>query len=250
MSTNSLASRLTATWRRLPLAGSALPRSSHNLYLSPDGAHLKLFGGEIQPRQPVDAVVHVLAPLPGSGSDSASSASSPASELKWSSSEQKQPSASQPAPRVGASSCKGAQGEWYVWSGRGGKDMAPLPFSDGSGGEAVEDLWKLHPGSDAASPSWEAVKTKGQRPETRSYATMAYASRFDTLYLHAGCPAKGRLGTLHALNLASKEWTQCKDAPREGRGGTVLAAVKIPSQDSAERKKQKEVLMRWGGFCG
>lgn len=58
--------------------------------------------------------------------------------------------------------------------------------------------------------------------------------------VHAGCPASGRLGTLHALDLSTLEWTRKADAPGPGRGGTVLARL----ADGSGR------LLRFGGFAG
>ncbi|KAK4054427.1 hypothetical protein OIV83_000921 [Microbotryomycetes sp. JL201] len=60
-----------------------------------------------------------------------------------------------------------------------------------------------------------------------------------TLFVHAGCPAKARLSTLHSLSLSSFEWRQCQSAPGPGRGGTVLTAL----LDSS-------LLARFGGFAG
>lgn len=60
-----------------------------------------------------------------------------------------------------------------------------------------------------------------------------------TLYLHAGCPFKGRLATLHSLDLSSLTWTALPSAPEPGRGGTNLAAL----PDSS-------LLARFGGFAG
>ena len=63
-----------------------------------------------------------------------------------------------------------------------------------------------------------------------------------TLYLHAGCPASGRLATLHALDLNTLTWRSLNSAPEPARGGTVLAS--IPSVGSAGS------LIRFGGFAG
>lgn len=55
--------------------------------------------------------------------------------------------------------------------------------------------------------------------------------------MHAGCPAKGRLGTLHSLDLDTLVWSSLPDAPGPARGGTVLAPL-------------LSSLIRFGGFCG
>lgn len=63
-----------------------------------------------------------------------------------------------------------------------------------------------------------------------------------TLYLHAGCPAKGRLPTLHSLDLAIEPpvWKQLPSAPEPGRGGTNLALLPL----------EKPTFARFGGFAG
>jgi hypothetical protein len=60
--------------------------------------------------------------------------------------------------------------------------------------------------------------------------------------VHAGCPTKGRLETLHSLSLSDPTWTAQSPAPPPGRGGTVLCPVTMPSG--------KSVLVRFGGFAG
>jgi len=55
--------------------------------------------------------------------------------------------------------------------------------------------------------------------------------------LHAGCPAKGRLSTLHCLDTDTLVWSSLPDAPGPARGGTVLAPL-------------SSSLVRFGGFCG
>lgn len=60
-----------------------------------------------------------------------------------------------------------------------------------------------------------------------------------TLYLHAGCPPKGRLATLHSLDLSSLTWTALASAPEPGRGGTNLTPL-----------PHSPLLARFGGFAG
>lgn len=119
-----------------------------------------------------------------------------------------------------------------------------------------DDLWKF----DIKAKRWSSLKTKGDKPEQRSFHTMTPAlvslgaralqsasfSRpipvsqdHKTLFLHAGCPAKGRLETLHALSLANLEWRQLASAPEPARGGTVITA--LPGTN---------LLARYGGFAG
>ena len=60
----------------------------------------------------------------------------------------------------------------------------------------------------------------------------------DHIYLHAGCPAKGRLETLHSLNLSTLEWTTLPSGPAPGRGGTNLTPI------------SSSILACFGGFGG
>jgi hypothetical protein len=45
----------------------------------------------------------------------------------------------------------------------------------------------------------------------------------DTLYLHAGCPEKGRLSDLWSFNLSTRKWKELAAAPDPPRGGTSIA---------------------------
>ncbi|KAF8436643.1 hypothetical protein L210DRAFT_3505811 [Boletus edulis BED1] len=63
------------------------------------------------------------------------------------------------------------------------------------------------------------------------------------LYIHAGCPASGRLATLHAYDLATDTWYRLADAPAQPRGGTAIAAVTLTPDSEL-------VLIRFGGFDG
>ncbi|KAL8277854.1 hypothetical protein RQP46_009673 [Phenoliferia psychrophenolica] len=113
----------------------------------------------------------------------------------------------------------------YLWGGRGGKDMGT--FDD------KEDVWSF----DSENEQWTPLVTTGERPEQRSFHVLAACG--DTLYLHAGCPPKGRLGTLHSLSLSTLVWTSHPSAPGPGRGGTVLAPLLHGTK-----------LARYGGFAG
>ena len=61
----------------------------------------------------------------------------------------------------------------------------------------------------------------------------------NAVYVHAGCPASGRIGELHSFDIATKSWKQLATAPEPGRGGTVLAAAKL---------KNNDVLLRYAGM--
>ena len=206
---------LRAIWRPIKLGSVpcslVLTRSSQNLAAAGNGNGFLLFGGELKPRTPVSA--EVISVTDDSGVSVVPSPSPAGGEGEW------------PAARVGANLVRHPDGgSLLLWGGRGGKEMAPL---------AEEGLWQY----DLATSRWRNLATSGDKPPMRSYGTAATAG--GKLYIHAGCPASGRLGTLHALDLATLSWTQLPDAPGPARGGTVLAPL-----------RGSGLLARWGGFCG
>ncbi|KAF8894328.1 hypothetical protein CPB84DRAFT_1682647 [Gymnopilus junonius] len=183
---------LIASWVPLslaPTAVQALTRSSHALVAHAGKAYV--FGGELKPRIPLDADLHVLDLSSGQHSSIQFPSTSSGNV------------AEAPAPRVGSALAK-IGNALYLWGGRGGKDMKPL-----SG-----ELWKFDLGK----------KESGDQPEERSYHVLTGVAP-NTLYLHAGCPPTGRLSTLHALDLTTLTWRVLTDAPEPGRGGTVLASI-------------------------
>lgn len=101
----------------------------------------------------------------------------------------------------------------YLFSGRGGIDMAPVE-EDGV-------VWCFDP----ASSAWSAIKPADSTkpfPPARSYhcSTSDGQSAF---FLHAGCPTKGRLSDLWKFDVSSRTWEQLPDAPAPQRGGTSIA---------------------------
>ncbi|GAA5898130.1 hypothetical protein JCM6882_003333 [Rhodosporidiobolus microsporus] len=201
---------LKALWK--PLAAvDTLQRSSHGLAVVQNTAYV--FGGELKPRTPVDASITTIDLSAGSVETLSASSSS-----LW------------PASRVGHTFTAASDGKVYLWGGRGGKDMSSF-----SGDTSI---WRFDP----TMKGWEELETKGDQPEARSFHTMTSAD--GKLYLHAGCPASGRLPTLHSLDLTSLTWSTLPSAPDPGRGGTVLAA--LPSSASSSSR----ILARFGGFAG
>lgn len=59
-------------------------------------------------------------------------------------------------------------------------------------------------------------------PEAGSFHCLTSDGR-DTLYLHVGCPEKGRLSDLWAFKVSDRAWTRLSSAPEPGRGGTSIA---------------------------
>lgn len=117
-----------------------------------------------------------------------------------------------PTPRVGSASAV-LKGALYLFSGRGGVAMAPVEEKGALWRYAPDQsLWSLVAPADPAAPY----------PAGRSYHAMASDGR-ETIYVHAGCPEKGRLSDLWAFNVVSKTWTELPAAPAPARGGTSIA---------------------------
>lgn len=117
-----------------------------------------------------------------------------------------------PQPRVGAASTVLGD-EIYVFSGRGGLAMAPI--------EEQGTVWSFNP----ATASWSRVtprETDAPHPEGRSYHAMT-SNGVDTIYVHAGCPEKGRLDDLWSYDVKQRQWLQLASAPAPARGGPSIA---------------------------
>ncbi|KAG8221434.1 galactose oxidase [Butyriboletus roseoflavus] len=202
-------------------------RSSHCAAVTHSG-RLLLYSGELRPRIPVDGALHLL----DLESHTPSRALNPSPALTHA-----------PDPRVGATAVYDPHTDsLYVWGGRGGVDMGPLDrFQAG--------IWKAPlDGLDIADTvPWERLPSVNDdddsdaAPALRSFHASVLAGR--KLYIHAGCPASGRLADLHAYDLTTHTWHKLADAPTEPRGGTAIAAVSLPSTSEL-------VLVRFGGFAG
>ncbi|KAJ6628484.1 hypothetical protein B0H10DRAFT_1990117 [Mycena sp. CBHHK59/15] len=215
-------------WSQLPLkstsaaAVGALKRSSNSI--SVVGSKAYVYGGEQVPRVPVDNELWVISLDDGSVSPA------PTSVLH-------------PSPRVGASLTYVPEtSSLYLWGGRESKDMTPCNL----------DLWKYS----FKAEQWEQHATavgegvsEEDNVEGRSYHAMCLAA--NKLYLHAGCPVKGRLSTLHSLSTASSlsqlTWSPLAAGPGPGRGGTVLTPINVPSPSGGA---PTTLLVRYGGFAG
>ena len=150
-----------ARWKLLS-RGSTLSRSSHSVSVTADSRVL-LYGGEIKPRTPVDAdeasrgSVHVFdIEKPGVGGPQWATAFS-SSGLS---------SSSIPEPRVGATTAVVGE-QLYLWGGRGGVDMAPLPAGQSG-------IWRCSI-ADNFKATWEylTAANEGEAPQPRSYHAMA-----------------------------------------------------------------------------
>ncbi|KAK5116750.1 hypothetical protein LTR62_007424 [Meristemomyces frigidus] len=184
---------LNGHWVKLAQS-EGLTRSS--LCASVVDSSVYIFGGELEPRKPRDSNTYKV----DITSDSTShvvivAASSPV-----------------PSPRVGASSTS-LNGRIYMFSGRGGEAMAPV--------EEKGHMWEFEP----ARQKWTSLAPKSDAfPEARSYFCMTNNGS-DTVYVHAGCPEKGRLSDLWAFNVRKLEWAMLASAPAPPRGGPSIAFV-------------------------
>lgn len=59
-------------------------------------------------------------------------------------------------------------------------------------------------------------------PPPRSYHCSTSDNK-STIFIHAGCPASGRLSDLWKFDVENRTWTQLPDAPAPHRGGTSIA---------------------------
>ncbi|WOO80074.1 Nitrile-specifier protein 5 [Vanrija pseudolonga] len=168
---------------------STLQRSSHSL--SVVGGKAYLFGGEIDPRRPVDNDVYAL-DLAGGGIEAIKGA------------------AGAPEARVGhVAGVIG--GVVYVFGGRGGPAMTPL-----------EENGAVH-AFDPSTRAWSTLSpSSASFPSARSYHCATTSS--SRLIVHGGCPSSGpRLADVWAFEPATRAWTRLADAPGIGRGGAALA---------------------------
>lgn len=115
-----------------------------------------------------------------------------------------------PSPRVGSASTS-LGGKLYLFSGRGGTAMTPI--------EENGSIWQFDP----LSSSWTLLlPSVDLYPAARSYHCMA-SDKDDTLFVHAGCPEKGRLADLWEFSVSQRKWKQLTSAPEPARGGASIA---------------------------
>ncbi|GIJ90100.1 hypothetical protein Asppvi_009050 [Aspergillus pseudoviridinutans] len=187
-----------AVWTKL-LSDASIKRSSQTLSVIANNAYI--YGGELRPREPVDSAVYRV-PVVGDGMSSNAISVIASTSVT-------------PQPRVGAASTV-IDGKVYMFSGRGGLAMAPI--------EEAGAFWVFDP----VSSAWIEVKPADSQlpyPVGRSYHTLTNDGK-DTIFLHAGCPEKGRLGDLWAFNIFTRQWRELSPAPRPERGGASIAYAK------------------------
>ena len=246
---------LKATWKRIP-TDTILPRSSHSLSIVKSKAYI--FGGEQQPREPVDNHVHVFT-LQSANNDEVDYQVVPA---KGSSDD-----GAVPSPRVGHTASV-VDDRIYVFGGRGGKAMKPLEengrvwvfdtkmkqwsYLDPAKGSPYPAARSYHASTSTEHPVNTIHEKTVQDPpsfnaaqdQTEHHKTVnplgTTDSGFDdhgTIFIHGGCPASGRVSDVWAFNIASTVWSKFPDAPGPARGGPSLTL-------------SQERLYRFGGFDG
>lgn len=160
-------------------------RSSHAVAMVGDMAYV--FGGELQPRVPVDNHLHAFHLHHHTWSLAPVAAGYP------------------PPPRVGVTMA--ALGPaLYLF---GGRDAARNELPDLYSYDTATSTWSLLPAG----------------PPPRSYHSMAADPARRTLYVFGGCGVSGRLNDLWAFDAAEERWTRLPDAPCRGRGGAGLAVA-------------------------
>ncbi|KAI4123020.1 MAG: hypothetical protein LQ338_005489 [Usnochroma carphineum] len=225
---------LKATWQRL-VTSRPLPRSSHSVSVIKGKAYV--FGGEEEPRRPVDTDMHVLT-LPSSTVGEVDYKALPAQAATE--------SGDVPAPRIGHTAAA-VDDRIYMFGGRGGKSMEALK-EEGA-------VWEY----DTKLNKWSCLwPVKGSPfPEARSYHSStstvhplpSHEDRTEaahgdtdpeahgTIFVHGGCTASGRLNDVWGFDVAARTWSPFPDAPGEARGGTSLTFA-------------QDRLYRFGGFNG
>ncbi|MCJ1467200.1 hypothetical protein MMC07_005823 [Pseudocyphellaria aurata] len=185
-------STITAEFTRLAFS-PRLRRSSQTVSVVAN--HAWIFGGELQPRQPIDNQFELVELSKTSATVQTVSARNEA-----------------PSPRVGSASTV-LDDIIYFFSGRGGTAMAPI--------EEKGSLWSYN----TSTSQWTLISpadVTAPYPAARSYHTMTNDGNH-TLYLHAGCPEQGRLSDLWAFDINAETWKNLAAAPDPPRGGTSIA---------------------------
>ncbi|RSH83811.1 hypothetical protein EHS25_005426 [Saitozyma podzolica] len=177
---------MSLKWSRIP--AEELPRSSHSVSVIDDKAYI--FGGEVQPRKPVDNALHVI-------------------DLATGEHTVVQGKGDVPEPRVGHTAVV-LGGRIYVFGGRGGTAMTPL--------EEFSCLHRFHP----SDSTWTRLQPSPEAPGPVARSYHCSAASTSHIFVHAGCPSSGRLNDTWAYDISSNAWTQLSDAPGDPRGGASI----------------------------
>ena len=174
-------------WVKLKQEGASPgPRSSHAA--AGMGNKLYVFGGELEPRKPVDNALYCYDFVTNS----------------WT---KLQASDATPQPR-NACTMTSIGNNLYVFGGRTGMDM---------GEGSLSDLYVF----DTGTSEWSRAEA-GSPPPARSYHTMTAAG--SKIYVFGGCGANGRLNDLHEFDPATASWQLPSADNVNPRGGSVLVS--------------------------
>lgn len=240
--------QLKAQWQRIDCP--PLPRSSHSLSVVAGRAYI--FGGEINPREPVDNDMHIITLPTASEIAQADYHAIPARPQA--------PSSGVPEKRVGHSAAVIGD-RIFIFGGRGGEDMTPLEergrvwiyntrtdawtYLDPMPGTPYPTARSYHSSLavEKPEPRVKSVKTDNVLDDTQIGKTAEAALTDEqggghgTFFVHAGCPATGRTNDLWAFDVMSRTWKEYPTAPGNPRGGTSIAI-------------SKQRIYRYGGFNG
>ncbi|RFU29817.1 hypothetical protein B7463_g6528, partial [Scytalidium lignicola] len=240
---------LKAEW--VPISSVSLQRSSHSISVISGRAYL--FGGEVNPREPVDNDMHIIT-LPSTDDASADYQSIPATSSS--------PNGEVPEKRVGQAAAVIGE-RIFIFGGRGGKDMKPLEengrvwiydtrtdkwsFLDPLSGTPYPAARSYHSAVAIDKPEppsrKKQVKTIPNLEEPKAGVIAAEAQTdeqmggYGTFFIHAGCPASGRTNDIWGFDVASRTWKEFPSAPGKPRGGTSIAVA-------------RNKIWRYGGFNG
>lgn len=199
----STSKQIKATWTQVQTTNNPKSRSSHGVSVigfGTDSPKVVVYGGENEPRVPIDSTLHVLTLSESGGND--------APKGNWEVVEVKD-EGKVPPSRV-AHAQAALNDTLYIFGGRRGLAMAE---------EAMVDLWKF----DWNEKTWEEVTCTGSIPEARSFHRLIAAGGL--LYCFGGCGASGRLSDLHSFDPKTSTWTKLPTYEKmAGRGGACFQA--------------------------
>jgi hypothetical protein len=239
---------LKARWQRID--SIPLPRSSHTLSVIAGRAYI--FGGEINPQEPVDNDMHIIT-LPSGSVSSADYRAIPAKP--------ETAGGEVPEKRVGHTAAIIGE-RIFVFGGRGGKEMKPLEengrvwvydtrfdawsYLDPSPGTPYPAARSNHASVAIEKPQPASMKSMkvDQALELPKAGKIAEAAQTDeerggygTFFVHAGLPNSGRTNDLWAFDVRSRTWKELPPAPGKPIGGTAITV-------------SKQRIFRYGGFNG
>jgi len=192
-----------ATWTQVITTNNPKSRSSHGISVigfGTDNPKVVVYGGENEPRVPIDSTLHVLT-LSWTGREDAPTGNWEVVETKF----------DDRAPPTRVAHAQAVLNDTlYIFGGRRGRTMDEEPMAD---------LWKF----DWNEKIWEEVVCKGSIPEARSYHKLIAAGSL--LYCFGGCGASGRLSDLHSFDVKTSTWTKLPAFEKiAGRGGACFQA--------------------------